>query len=364
MGPNYEMIKKWWLHASLLACFIAAIGLLIFLDYFNLESIALFNERGFYFDYTWKGRLFLLFFLWLFVLESSLNLDKQPKSDPETKPRSIFKILAILICAIIPLVYVIGVNFLGFDQAVMNFGDMLRGEYWRANSDYWRLILEGDWPIAMEYVVFTISFLATVLLAYGKAGLKAFSITLALGAGISIIYMIDVMFPYGVFKPLQMLALPTAACAAALLDILGYSFFLSFSPGVDAMPVIRTQAGGRSFSVGIAWPCAGVHSLFLYTLIILLLFKKSDISRFRKLVYFIGGAIGTYAVNILRIIVYFYILRNQGLDAAQTFHNVHAELLFVAWILIYILLIICIQKFRLVEKTMHGIQTLRNSLKI
>lgn len=147
------------------------------------------------------------------------------------------------------------------------------------------------------------------------------------------------------------------------VNFLGYSFTLSFSPGVDAMPIIRTQAGGRWYSVGIAWPCAGVHSLFLYTLIILLLFKKSDISRFRKTVYFIAGAIGTYAVNILRIIVYFHILGNQGLDAAQTFHNVHAELLFVAWILIYILLIICIQKFRLVEKTTHGIQTLRNSLK-
>ena len=359
-----ENWKKSLLHISLLVFFIAAIGLLMVLDYFNIESLTLFNERGFYFDYTWKGRLFLLFFLWLFVLESSLNLEKLSKKDAETKPRSPFKILAIFICAIIPLIYVVGVNFLGLDQAILNLGDMIRGEYWREHSTYWYLILEGDWPITLEYFVFTFSFLATILLAYGKAGLKAFSISLALVAGISIAYLIDVMYPYGVFKPLQMLALPTAACAAALLDILGYRFTLSFSPGVDAMPIIRTSTGGRSFSVGIAWPCAGVHSLFLYTLIILLLFKKSDISRFRKLVYFIGGAIGTYLVNILRIIVYFYILGNQGLDAAQTFHNVHAELLFVAWILLYILLIICIQKFRLVEKTTHGLQTLRNYLRI
>ena len=361
MAPSFKL-KKSWLHASLLACFVAAIVLLVILDYFNLESSALFNEK-FFFDYTWKGRLFLLFFLWLFVLETSLNWDKPSKEDSEIKPIN-FRIIASFICALIPLVYIISVNFLGLDQTIINLGDMLRGEYWRAHSDYWRLILEGDWPITMEYFVFTISFLATILLAYGKAGLKAFSISLALVAGISIAYLIDVMYPYGVFKPLQMLALPTAACAAALLDILGYSFTLSFSPGVDAMPIIRTQAGGRTFSVGIAWPCAGVHSLFLYTLIVLLLFKKSNISRFRKTVYFIGGAIGTYLVNILRIIAYFHILRNQGLDAAQTFHNVHAELLFVAWILLYILLIICIQKFRLVEKTTHGIQTLRNSLKI
>jgi len=361
MSPRYEMMKKSWLHASLLVCFIAAIVLLMILDYFNLESIALFNERGFYFDYTWKGRLFLLFFLWLFVLEYLSNL-KLSKKDLETKPRSHFKVLAIFICAIIPLIYIFSVNFLGLDQTVINVGEMLRGDYWRTHSDYWRLILEGDWPITLEYFVFTISFLATTLLAYGKDGLKKFSITLALIAGISVIYLIDTIYPYGVFKPLQLLALPTAACAAALLEILGYPFVLSFSSGLDSMPIIRTQSGGHTVSIGIAWPCAGVHSLFLYTLIILLLFKKSNISSFRKMLYFIVGAIGTYSVNVLRIIVYFLIRVNEGLTVAQTFHNVYGELLFIVWILLYILLIICIQKFRLTEKTIQGAQTLRKFL--
>ncbi|MHC3129680.1 MAG: hypothetical protein IBV52_06350 [Candidatus Bathyarchaeota archaeon] len=363
MAPSYKL-KKSWLHTSLLACFVAAIVLLVILDYFNLESIALFNEKGFYFDYTWKGRLFLLFFLWLFVLETSLNWEKQSKEDSEIKPISHFKILASFICAILPLIYIISVNFLGLDQTIINLGDTLRGEYWRAHFGDWQYILEAAWPLLVEYLVFTVSFLATILLAYGKGGVKKFGITLAFISGVSAVYFLDTIFPYGVFKPFQLLTLPTAACAAILLDILGYSFSLSFSPGADAMPIIRTQAGGRWFSVGIAWPCAGVHSLFLYTLIILLLFKKSNISSFRKMVYFIAGAIGTYFVNILRIIVYFRILVNQGLSAAQTFHDVYAELLFVAWILLYILLIICIQKFRLVEKTIHGAQSLRNSLKI
>lgn len=357
-------MKKSWFHGSLLACFVAAIVLLVILDYFNLESIALFNEKGFYFDYTWKGRLFLLFFLWLFVLESSLNWENQSKKDLEIKPRSHFKILAIFICAIIPLIYVFSVNFLGLDQTVINLGDMLRGEYWRTHFGDWQYILRAAWPLSFEYLVFTVSFLATILLAYGKDGLKKFGITLAFIAGISVIYLIDTIYPYGVFKPLQLLALPTAACAAVLLDILGYAFTLSFSPGLDSMPIIRTRAQGHTASIGIAWPCAGVHSLFLYTLIILLLFKKSNISSFRKLLYFIVGAIGTYLVNVLRIIAYFHIRVNEGLTAAQTFHDVYGELLFIVWILLYILLIICIQKFRLAEKTIHGTKALRNFLEM
>jgi len=363
MRPRYEMVKKSWLQGSLLVCFIAAIVLLMILDYFNLESFAIFNERGFYFDYTWKGRLFLLFFLWLFVLESSLNLN-QSKKDLESKPRSHFKVIAILICAIIPLIYILSVNFFGFDQTVIKIGEIIRGEYWKANFGDWQHILTAAWPLSFEYLVFTVSFTATIFLAYGKSGLKKFAITIGLIAGITAIYLTDTIFPYGVLKPLQALSLPTAAWAAALLDILGYPFVLSFSSGLDSMPIIRTQSGGQTVSIGIAWPCAGVHSLFLYTLIILLLFKKSNMSRFRKLLYFIFGAIGTYLVNVLRIIAYFFIRINDGLTAAQTFHDVYGELLFVVWILLYILLIVCIQKFRLAEKTTHGTQALRNFLEM
>ena len=359
--PNREMLKKSWLHISLLACFAAAVALLMILDYLNMESIALFNERGFYFNYTFKGRLFLLFFLWLFVLESLSNWAKLSEKSLKTS-RNHFKILAVLICAIIPILYIFSVNFLGLDQTVIKIGEALRGDYWRTHSAYWRLILEGDWPLSLEYLVFTISFTATILLAYGKKGLKTFSITLALVGGISAFYMIDTIYPYGVLKPLQMLALPTAACAAALLDIMGYNFILYFTPGPESAPVIRPYSQDLSTPVSIQWPCAGVHSLFLYTLIILLLFNKSDISSFRKAIYFIIGAIGTYSVNILRIVSYFIILVNEGIETAQVFHNIYGELYFVVWIFLYILLIICIQKFKLVEKTIHKIRVLRSFL--
>ena len=125
------------------------------------------------------------------------------------------------------------------------------------------------------------------------------------------------------------------------------------------MPIIRTtDLAGKSVSIAIAWPCAGVHSMFLYTLIMLLLFRKSSMSRFRKLIYFIVGAIGTYLVNVLRIIAYYFIRVKSGLSAATTFHDQYGEILFVTWILLYILLIVCIQKFKLAEKTLQGIKKL------
>ena len=157
------------------------------------------------------------------------------------------------------------------------------------------------------------------------------------------------------------MTLPTAACAAAVLEIMGYSFILSYWPGLESMPMIRTYSNGSPSAVSIGWPCAGVHSLFLYTLIILLLFRKSSMSSFRKLMYFIIGAIGTYVVNILRIVTFFLILVNGVGTAAADFHEIYGELYSMLWILLYILLIACIEKFSLVERTIHRIRTLRYS---
>jgi len=350
LNINTDWLKKSWLTVTLLACFATAIGLLMFLDYFNLEKIAFFNNTGFLFDYTWKGRLFLLFFVWLFALEAFSSF-KSLNEEDGAKRRNKLKLAAILALALIPLIYVIGVNFLGLDQTVINLGAFIRLDYWKANWAHWENSLTGDWPMSFEYVVFTVSFLATTLLAYGKKGLRAFSISAALVAGIAVVYMIDTMYPAGAFKPFEALALPTAACAAVFLEAIGIRFTMFYQPAPSAAPIISLTAQGSMVQTGIAWPCAGVHSLFLFTIIILLLFKKSGISPFRQAIYFIIGAAGTYFVNVGRIVTYFVILINQGQEPALVFHNVYGEMYFFSWIVVYILLIVGIQKYSLVERT-------------
>ncbi len=350
MHLNREMLKTWWFHVALLAFFGGTIILLMFLDYFNLEKIAFFNNTGFLFDYTWKGRLFLLFFVWLFFLESFLNIDVLKELNLKNQSRSRLRVLIILLCAAIPLIYIVGINFLGLDQPVIQLGDWLRGDYWRANWTYWENSLHGDWPLSLEYVVFTLSFFATVLLAYGKKGVKLFALSAGLVAGITIFYMIDTLFPATGFAPLQALALPTAACAAVVLQAIGVPFTLSYVPSYNSAPVISINANGVSAAASVAWPCAGVHSLFLYTIIVLLLFRKSDISGVRQAIYFIVGAAATYFVNVLRIVSYFVILLNQGQEQALIFHNVYGELYFFTFILLYIVLIVAVQKYKVVER--------------
>jgi len=338
-----EALKKYYFHIALIVCFAVPIMLLMTLDYLNIESFYLFNTR-FLFDETWKGRMFYLFFIWLLFLESIIESEKIV----EKRPKNRFRILVFFICANVPLIYVLAVNFLGMNQAIVELGRIIGinpGEYFMFLS----------WPLSFEYLVFFISFLIAIILAYKTDGLKTFSISLSLLGVMSFIYMIDTYYPEGMLKPLQMLALPAAACAAALLEILGYNFTLTYQPGPRSLPLIYMPGFPP---IGIVWSCAGVHSLLLYLLIILLLFRRSNISGFRKLVYFIIGGICTYFVNTLRIASYFVIRESSGQNAAQFFHDSIGELYFLFWMFTYILIIISVEKFMLVEKIKYGIQRL------
>jgi thaumarchaeosortase len=357
-------LKKSWFHIALLICIALPIIMLFFLDYYNLEGYnyryngetntfeswpnTYFNDN-FLFELTWKGRMFLLVFLWIALIESAMDWNKLV----DEKPRNRYIIIASLICALVPTFYVLATNFFGLDLTVLQIGHDVFGVLSvRSGNQPWDF-LHLHWPVSCEYIVFAVFFIGAVLLAYKTKGLKSLSISFALLAGIGVAYMVDTVFPFGVFRPLQTFALPTAAVAAGVLDLLGYTVSMAFPiySGDSRLPSLTVQAGGNTASVGIAWACAGVQSLLLYILIIFVFFKKSDISSFRKLSYFIIGLFGTFFVNVFRVIAIIFVMLNEGNAAGMVFHDTYGEMFSVIWIFLYILLIGVIQRFMLVERT-------------
>ena len=298
--------------------------------------------------------MFYLFFIWLIFMESLIYWSEFA----DAKPKNRLMIVASLVCAFAPTIYVIAINFFGLDLAILKAGFDFGIRAITQEGRPWDF-LYLQWPLSCEYIVLAAFFISAAVLAYGFKGLKFFSISFALIAGIGTAYMFDTIYPFGVFKPLQAFALPTAATAAAVLDLLGYGVSLGYDtilsfPQYPAeykyLPFIVISARGKSASVAIGWACAGVHSLLLYILIILVFFKKTEISSFRKLTYFVIGLFGTYFVNVLRICSILLIMLNYGQQAGMTFHDNYGELFFFTWIFAYIALITCIQRFMLVER--------------
>jgi exosortase/archaeosortase family protein len=101
----------------------------------------------------------------------------------------------------------------------------------------------------------------------------------------------------------------------------------------DPMDPINRMAGYM-----IGWPCAGIESLIIYTMVILLFLSKSAIPLKLKIVYFFVGAVVTYFINVLRIVTIFLIAINGGDVAA--FHDYYGQLYSISWIISYPLILI------------------------
>jgi thaumarchaeosortase len=359
---GWDWLEKKWFVIALLFCIVLPIVLLVFLDYYNLEG---FNNRldpatnsfvhwnnkflnqTFSFDVTWKGRMFYLIFAWFLILETAIGWQKIV----DKRPTKQSLIAASLICALIPTIYVLATNFLGLDLAILKIGHSIGiPSVYSDNSPSDFLHLQ--WPISVEYMVFVIFFLSAVVLAYKARGLRIFSISFAFLGAMSVAYMLDTLFPFGVFRPLQELALPVSATAAALFDILGYSVMLTYpvSAGGSMIPGLTVGLGSKVTSVSVSWACSGIYSLLLYLLMMFIFFKRTNFSGFRKLLYFVIGLFGTFVVSVLRIYSIILINLQYGSNAGITFHNTYGELFGFIWIFAFIFLIVCIERFMLVER--------------
>ncbi len=326
-------IKKGRLHLFILSSIFITIILILFLDFFNIEAFPSFNQK-FMFDLTWKGRMFYPIFLALLLFESKLGWNVILQNQRAFQNR--FRIILICFFVVIPFVYVLGVNFFGFDKMITNLGQALQIRD-----------VNEPWPISVEYLILASLFIIIIWLTYGFVGLKSFSISLSFFVGVGIVYLVDTTWPIGTLELMELLAVPTAACATVLLDLLGYRVSLRFpfvsTQEYGSLPRIQVWNGGNSAIADVAWACAGVHSLFFYTIIILIFFRRLSAPRERKIIYFLIGAAGTYFINILRIASYLIISVHYGSQVAWVFHNSYGELYFFAWMLSYFVIIAAIQ---------------------
>jgi exosortase/archaeosortase family protein len=131
--------------------------------------------------------------------------------------------------------------------------------------------------------------------------------------------------------------------AAKVLMLMGYQTSLSFAANMPLL--IATNRFGQSFSAYVDWTCAGVESLLIYTVIILLFLRRTIIPWKHKLVYFVIGAAVTYFINSLRIATLMILGIEYGGNSSvwQNFHNYYAMLYSMTWIVCYPLMIIGIQ---------------------
>jgi len=284
------------------------------------------------FELMWKGRTFQLFFIWLIALELILSWEIiQPNrigKPTETKT------LALIAALLLPTVYVVLSNYLGLNTAI--------AEASRQSGVIWW----GSMALSTEYLFFAVFFWLMIFLQFGKKGLKDFVVPAFFLGIVGAIYTIDNVFPYGQFTPFQLLVPTTATLAATVLNAMGYQTSLGTAGTMPRLTATDPANPLRTATFDIAWPCAGIESLLIFTVVALLFLKRMPISWKAKTVYFAVGAAVTYLINILRIAAFYPLGMDYGVNSEQVrlFHAYYGPLYAIAWITLYPLIILGSQR--------------------
>lgn len=283
------------------------------------------------------GRAPYLVFLWIACLEfvvywrtlSSIEFQKL------TTPR----ITALASFMIIPTAYVLAVHYTGLKQSVIELGRLLgvpQGGIF--GSDF----VELHWPISFELMLFAVCFSTATLVSYRRKGLSKLGVALFFIWGVAVFNMVDTFFPVGKFLILQILVPFTVNSSATVLRLMGYGAkTMDFTSPVYGFGTTLTVFKGESlFSAIVFWPSAGVNSMIIYTLTILLFINSISFSIKRKAIIFVVGAVGTFMANVLRIVTISKIGLENGALAAQHFHDYYGEFFFISWMTIYLAIIV------------------------
>jgi len=209
--------------------------------------------------------------------------------------------------------------------------------------------------LAMDFMFYALyCAVATAILYSPKAvPLIVTPIIYALGSGI--LDMMDAFFPEDSLAFLQVWVYVIWNVVIFLLSVIGYH--TNVNPWAPVpRPGILLQGnklylwGEQGFiTLAIFWPSSGVVSMIVYSLVIIVLMVKLDAPRKRKLVYAAIGAAGTYLVNVIRITLIILYVTYISLDV-EAFHQSIGEVLFIAWIFIYLLLVIRLENKRYDEQ--------------
>ena len=282
------------------------------------------------FNSMWKGRTFQLFFVWLVALEFILSWEI---IKPQVNKQNKLRVAAVSVALMLPTLYVVLENYVGLNDAIAN---------WSLNSG---VAFSGSMPLAVEYIVFAVLFGIIAFLFFGRKGLVGFALPALFVGLIGVLYTIDNVFPYGSFTPFQLLVPTTASLAAGVLGLLGNTAVLG-TDLVSGMPLLHVTGPLGTAEFTIAWPCAGIESLLIFTAVALLFLKRMNISWRAKIGYFAVGAGITYFINVLRIATIFTIGMQYGVESSQvqSFHFYYGPLYAMAWIVSFPLIILLSQE--------------------
>ena len=228
----------------------------------------------------------------------------------------------------------------------------------RNSASYYRVQLIDSWEWMWDFVIMSLFVVSSLTLLFGKNWYKIASAGAIYLVGSAIILSLDAFFPFDTLGPLQFIVPGYLQVDQILVRFIG-SHIMNLGTEIPATAhgnLLLLNGLNGPFAIKVFWPSAGVHSMIIYSLVMLAFLLKMDIPLQRKAIYFIIGTIGTAAINLIRIISLslFALIITTNVNQWEEFHSLAGEIMFLPWLGIYLFSIIFIEN-KLAKLSQRGL---------
>ncbi len=237
--------------------------------------------------------------------------------------------------AVIPLVALTIAYLIGLEYGLR--------EYIEGGAEIYDVQLIFSWTWMWDFIVMTAFMVATLFIFFGTKWVRISPAGPIFLGGSAVILSLDAFFPYDTLGPLQYVVPYLVQTNAWIIT----TFDLGIATARDNLLFLKGDHG--PFALQVFWPSAGVHSVIIYSLVMMAFLLKMNIQKNRKIVYFAIGILGTIGVNMIRIFSLSLFALKVSTNAVEfeEFHSVAGEIMFLPWLFIFLLIVTAIETKRL-----------------
>lgn len=237
--------------------------------------------------------------------------------------------------AIIPLAIVVIVYLTSLDLGLKN--------YLVSVAPQFHVQIVYSWTWMWDFIVIAAFFMISMTILFGKRWIRISPAGPIYAAGTAIILSLDAFFPYDSLGPLQYVVPYLVKLDVLLIGV----FHVGHATSNGNVMFLNGDHG--PFALQVFWPSAGVHSIIIYSLVMMAFLLKMNIPRKRKIMYFALGVVGTITVNVIRIfsLSIFVLKVSTNVNEFESFHGIAGEIMFLPWLFIFLLIVTYVETKRM-----------------
>jgi thaumarchaeosortase len=230
-------------------------------------------------------------------------------------------------------------------------------QYIRDGASSHSVSLVDSWVWMWDFIVMSVFVASSIFILFGIKWYRIAPAGAIYLVGSAVILALDAFFPFDSLGPLQIIVPVYLQIDQGVINFID-DYVINVGPENPDNPANPATARDNflilnglhgPFALRVFWPSAGVHSMIIFTLVMLAFLLKMDIPLKRKLIYFVIGTFGTVGVNVIRItsLSLYALVVTTNVREWEAFHSVAGEIMFLPWLGIYLGIVMYVENKRM-----------------